>query len=45
MKSICENPQRNILKRNDFQESLDFFYDEYLDFFPKHEFDNYVLGK
>jgi len=40
MKSIYENqhehPPTNILHRDDLQDSLDFFYGRYLDYFPKN---------
>ena len=35
MKLIYEKPPRNIVQRNDFQDNLDFFYERYLDYFPK----------
>jgi len=35
MKSIYEDAPRNIVQRDDFQDSLDFFYERYLDYFPK----------
>jgi len=34
MKQFFENEMDDIISRNDFQESLDFFYDRYMDFFP-----------
>ena len=40
MKLIYEDQSRNILQRDDFQDSLDFFYERYLDYFPKDGFDS-----
>ena len=34
MKSLYEDEKMDIMDRNDFQGSLDFFYDRYLVFFP-----------
>ncbi|MEK6983692.1 MAG: hypothetical protein AABX33_03900 [Nanoarchaeota archaeon] len=35
MKSLIKNTQWNVMEGDNFQDSLDFFYARYLDYFPK----------
>ena len=37
MKAIYEKPLKDVSQRDDFQENLDFFYERYMDYFPKNK--------